>query len=303
MSIAERRMAAILHHFKVILKEKNIEIHSTLKAEELIKQVLNAEPKKVKESLGESLSLKSAFSNSSVVLIKTDGTETYFSKRKNKLVPKRQWKNISPLQAAALSGDNFLVKVLLNHVPDHLKMEAAQQLKEIRYRADYLAPFKALIKAYQDHIQQIPALHAERNWKKMDALWEEIGEKQKNLPAYGLQEFCNISAHAPSPDYSEEPRRSCVFMGGKELNLDIIGKKTRQALFKGYLPIASIMSGNGLYSDIDKVSSAISLEAAAIEKLVALRTKELDEIIQLLLKESVLHSTSVTEWRRSYVEF
>ena len=74
-----------------------------------------------------------------------------------KIVCKRKWGHISPLEAAALSGDNFLVNILLEQVPPHLKREAALQLRGVLNRTGYaenggyLAPYKALIKAYEEY--------------------------------------------------------------------------------------------------------------------------------------------------------
>ena len=109
------------------------------KAAELLRQVLKANPTKVKAMLAsikqEKTSHKSIESKESketsecLVLKRTQGKEEYQSKNTGEMICIRAWKNISPLEAAAWCGDNFLVKELLQHIPKELYPTAASHFK------------------------------------------------------------------------------------------------------------------------------------------------------------------------------
>ena len=209
--------------------------------EELLKHVLKANPKKVKEILAsihcgkETKEVKEC-----IVLKRKQGKEEYFSNSYQKMICIREWQSISPLEAAAWAGDNFLVQELLKHVPKELYPEAAKQLQAIRDRKDteenggYLAPFTALLKAYKEYTDRYNApLDAQDDLKTLNELWlTRIGACQRRLSAYGLQEFCDKKLQNPIPEFKKEPERTCILCDNSEVDLDSCG--SIYSLYKGW---------------------------------------------------------------------
>jgi hypothetical protein len=170
------------------------------KPETLLRHVVDANPKKVKTLLD----LFDSKKNQDLVLQKTNGAERCG----------RKWTNISSLEAAALLGDMFMVKDLLDFVPRNLKSEAAAQLshalekKETSENAGYLTPYRKLIRAYEDYIDRYDDLYSAGDWQEINRLWiEGVGIAQRMLPIVGLQEICNERLFAQSPRFSEPPTR------------------------------------------------------------------------------------------------
>ena len=198
-----------------------------------------------------------------------------------KIVCKRKWGHISPLEAAALSGDNFLVNILLEQVPPHLKREAALQLRGVLNRTGYaenggyLAPYKALIKAYEEYTSQIGALKRANKWGELQRLWlQRIGLSQRLLPTYGLQEFCDEKPHSPVPLFNLPPRRSCVFYDESSVDLDAVG--ISYSIYKGRRG-GWAGAGRGWAAVV-----AAGQDLAAFSRLIEVRTSELSNIIETI---------------------
>ncbi len=200
-------------------------------SEELLLHVFKANPVKITEFFTKANSKKIH------VLTRTCSLEGYYKKILEKYICVRYWRNVSPLQAAALCGDNFLVINLLSYIADNnsLRLVAAKQLEEVLNRttkireelakkekksaadehcnldskikqkrtkttsevspadhAEYLAPFKKLLHAYNNFIIKHSRLSAKGKWDTLENLWEKIGDYQNELSSYGLQEFSRL---------------------------------------------------------------------------------------------------------------
>jgi hypothetical protein len=269
-------------------------------AAELLRHVFDANPKAVQEFLAQiPPNLKC------IILIKSCANEGYYSKKQEKMVCTRTWPEVSPLEAAALTGDNFLVLELLAYmlkrlrhqavdVQTSLRLQAAAQLEAILNRletaenGDYLAPFKALIKAYQEFIKEYPALYAADNWAKIDELWDFVGEMQQRLSTYGLQEFCDEKPFSPLPNFKQAPTRSCL-LDGEALDLDSIGAGSFMALYKAGDGAGGVRGVRG----VRRWCGGARLDLAAISRLCEARPLELRNIIKSL-REPMLVAEDVS---------
>lgn len=223
----------------------------------------------------------------SIVLIRTYGSEKYYSKEQKSDKCKRQWEHISSLEAAAIAGDNFLVKTLLSFVPKNQLYKARIQLQAVRKSIHYLASYKALMIAYKEYVKHsdnpLSDLYPNLYLDKLRDLWlQGIGICQFLLPVYGLQEFCDNKTFHPLPNFKQEPIRKCYLENDIELDLDKVGKSV--ALYKGNRarcralePRSSCLGGRWLFEQ----------DSLAIEKFCEVRTIELDEIIDSLPKPPI----------------
>lgn len=229
------------------------------------------------------------FDTKSIALIRTKGKEGYYSEKIKDMRYKREWGNISALEAAAISGDNFLVQTLLSSIPDHQKYEAGLQLQKIRHLVEYLKPFQDLQKAYQTFIETHSKLTAEGKWDELETLDFRIGMFIKWLPTYGLQEYCDDKPFNPIPDFNKEPRRSCLSSDSFQVNLDLV--VGRDFIFYK----APCGLGMRWFPHAERLA-IYKLELAAIKHLCELRTAELDNHIETLLKfppESLTKANSI----------
>ncbi len=207
------------------------------RAAELLHYVLNIDEEKKKRIL--ELINKPSLGSQSFILIKAQGFVEYNSSKQKKVIPRAQFNNVSPLEAAALCGDFFLVQLLSDAVPKNQKHSAGLQLQEIRKRSDFLAPFPTLVKAYHEYnihlkkVQRFKGLDFLTHIQIEKELREQIGESQKKISNYGLQVFCNLVTHDPLPDFTIEPLRKCIMWDKSDLDLDSIGIGTDSILHKG----------------------------------------------------------------------
>lgn len=299
------------------------------KAKELLGHVLKADPKMAKEVL---LQHKDKSESGSIVLIRVkQGKEEYVQKSKEIMHPgnfwysyipqeiicKRKWTNISSLEAAALSGDNFLVKDLLEFVPENQYKEALRQLIGVRDRDEnaengkYLSAFSALRNAYKDYIDlnNTNDLTVAENWNKWgrkgDELWEKLGEAQKKLPTFALQVYCDPKTpFHPIPDFTREPVRSCQMYGvcqSGELDLSSIGfgaggYGTGYALYRAWGSGGVGMSGktkNEFPCERTHMWCA-PIDSLAIDKLYEVISSGLNQIINSLSITRLIPSTFQT---------
>lgn len=252
--------------------------------EMLLKAVFEGDPEKVKAILAFSRSNNASFKfNECIVLKRVKGKEEYESKSQKVMVCKREWKSISPLEAAAWAGDIFLLMELLNFLPEAFKTTAAEQLKRILDKTatgengDFLAPFIDVLKAYEKYNTQYDALYVAKAWKKLCELWLDIGKCQRLLPNYGLQEFCDVKPHSPLPTFAEAPKRSLRLREDGDVDLDALG--VLYTLYKG-------MCNGGYMLTAEKVRgwrSAPVRDFLAMSKFIKVRTSELERIIKWLL--------------------
>lgn len=250
------------------------------KASILLKHVFDADPKKVQEFL--SIEPKYVGKDECVVLTKSCClNEGYVQPGSKETSQKRVWKNISPLEAAAWCGDNFLVKELLAYVPETQHYKAAKQLQSILDRKEteengiYLAPIRDLIKAYKTYMQTISIAEQAR---LSNPLWTEIGAAQCRLPVYGLQEFCDKKSFNPVPDFNSEPSRSCLCKPALEDMpiLDADSRLSNNVLYKVSNDfVCYILHGEYAYHICEH-------DSAAFIHLCEVRTSELREIIKKL---------------------
>lgn len=180
--------------------------------------------------------------NPELILVRTKGDVKYPSSKQKKMVVRIRISDLSPLEAAALSGDFHLVNIFRDALPDHLKNQAGLQLDAILSRSDFLFAFKAFLDACQNFLKEFDTLRKTKakDWKTVDELWEQMGEAQKKLSTFGLQVFCNPVPHDPIPDFILEPVRGCRFEPRYEpyenkvvdSDLDLFGLGTGSALHK-----------------------------------------------------------------------
>lgn len=214
-------------------------------------------------------------------LLRTNGKEEYFSKKQKKMIYKRTWQDISPLEAAAICGDIFLVRTLLVSIPENQKYEAGLQLQAARNRKEYLEPFYNLQKAYKEESEQSRKLKSEKKQKEREVLLLTVGLCQCLLPAYGLQEFFDDKIvtsirELDFPNLDKEPKRSVGW------NLDSLG-------------VTNVLNlANKMHSKTDTVRNVIFTFDVFmcpyidpvefnIKHLCEKRTSELDIIIKSLL--------------------
>lgn len=140
----------------------------------------------------------------------------------------REWKGVSPIQFAALIGDQFALEDLLTCLVDpKQKQTAAEQLAEvldgkIEQHGGYLGSYTKLIEIYNDYDRQVkqqfassamPSNKEEEKqwWIPLDDLWiKSVGGAQRQLPICGLQEFCNNKPFNEESKFDTAPRRSCM---------------------------------------------------------------------------------------------
>lgn len=222
------------------------------------------------------------------VLIRTQGQEEFESATnpddgielgaKQKFV-KRKWESVSPLEAAAWSGDIFLVLDLLKHVPKHLYKEAITQLKNVLTEKLEHGVFLATIKELVISYEVFNAVFTEeynklnKNWEKIDKVWlEKVGLSLRLLSTYGLQEFCDNRPNAnPIPKFNKEPNRTCT------VDLGLLGSKF--GLYKGH------HCGWGGYTRAEDPMGGTPLfigDMAAMKRLCEVRTLNLENIIKSL---------------------
>lgn len=304
-----------------------------------LSDVFNANPAKVEEFFTK------PFADKKMVLTKTSYREEYFSNKLQKSFCFRHWKAVSPLQAAALSGDNFLVMKLLGYIiqNDELRLDALQQLQDVFNRkdikahvettrntpaapataaaapapasaaatitnnkndvkanaelskikaenteiefadaAEYLAPINALLKAYADFIDQFPTLYSQEKWKELDKLWGQVGECQRRLPRYILQEFCDKKPFNFSlPRFSTEPSREECRNGFDEL-LDALGNLTLAGLYCGAIGQGARGAQAIDTSAMEWLWRVAQLDRDALNHLCQLRQEGLKNIIDCL---------------------
>src|SRR5437016_2701652 len=67
-----------------------------------------------------------------------------------------------------------------------------------------------LIEAHRIYYLDYPNLyHKPSGHQELQNLWKEVWEKQRLLPTYGLQEYCDDKPFHPTPSFTEPPKRSC----------------------------------------------------------------------------------------------
>lgn len=166
--------------------------------------------------------------NYALILSKSTFTE--------ELCGQRNWtKPISSLQYAAWAGDTDMVDMLLKYVPDHLKQEALDQLKEVRDKGTehgkHLSAVLALSKEYKEYDVNFESW----NWDQRDKQWLQIGLKQLHSVVNLLQWFCSRVPFHPVPSFSHQPEaRRLSLWDGALLNLAVdssLGSKF--SLYKG----------------------------------------------------------------------
>lgn len=263
-------------------------------AQTLLKHVLNADPKKVKEILDIIQSRSKEF-NECIILMRVSVREETWSKSQKKMIVKREWNKINAIEAAALSGNTFLLNRLLLYISKELRPMAAVQLQDILKRGPdaengvYLAPFKTLINAYQNYLDQY--LIDRNNYEVLNCLWLKIGTCQSLLPAHGLQVFCDQKPHHPilPNTFKNEPKRRCLIPYNPdddeyECDLDVGGLGIDYSLFKGSL--WSIRTRSWSYVTSTAISDAFPFDLEAIRRLCEVRKSELEYIIKFFLSSA-----------------
>jgi hypothetical protein len=227
---------------------------------------------------------------------------------------KRLWDNISPLEAAAWTGDIFILRELLVYIPKSQYQNAISQLqgmldrKETEEHGGFMAPFRALLKAYEafNKIHILVRVGSNGDYfvpdkpknepfrKKLDELWYQVWLCQKNLPTYGLQEYFN-KAFNPIPTFKKEPKRTC-YAAASIWSFDLDGIDRRGlALYNGRVK-------TGHDQDTGETLTYVGAwlgrsewgdpgDSLAIARLYEVRTLELINIIsnlkqQILTKDS-----------------
>ncbi len=219
----------VYNHYKEAYGE------DALKAALLMDLVLNIDSENKKKIL------EIIARNPELILVRTKGDVKYLSSKQKKIAVRIGINNLSPLEAATLSGDFPLVNIFRDALPDNLKHEAGLQVDAILSNSNFLSAFKAVLDAYQKFLKEVDTQHKAKapDWKTAYELCEHLGDAQKTLSTFGLQVFCNPVPHEPLPDFTLEPVRACRFevydYGWKKVDgdLDSFGFGTNSALYKG----------------------------------------------------------------------
>lgn len=148
--------------------------------EELLPCVFGSNPDAVEAFL------KQGGSAPIMVLTKTSFDEGYFSEKFNKFICFRTWRGVNSLQAAARSGDIFLIPQLLSHIinDDTLRIEACDQLEEVRKKISTQKILMEAIEAIGD-TQSEDKTTQENAKLRLDEI-QQLKEFQCMM-----QEFCN----------------------------------------------------------------------------------------------------------------
>lgn len=222
----------------------------------LLQPVFKGDPIKVKTIL------KDSDFNKKLILEKTQYREGYYSNKLKKFVCFRLWHTVSPLQAAALCADHFLLRYFLCRLIENpeYRLEAATQLEEVLNKkvkmTAYSPEFPQNTDKRNNDTQTEIKKSAEERKKEAEttqpvqnsieylvpfndllkaysdcinsptlAFWRKVGEYQKRLPRYGLQIFLDTHGNILQFD-SYEPRREALRysdFGFGSLNLDDLG--------------------------------------------------------------------------------
>lgn len=238
-------LASTCHDFRNILSFHIKAIKKTAKARaaELLDCVMNIDEERKKRIL-ELLALPN-ISSPSIILIPSHGKAKSLQKwycSKKREVSRMEFNELSALQAAALCGDFFLVNLFIDKIPAHQRYAAGLQLKTIRRRKDYLAPFFALQQAYHEYLKGVGSHGKGKQYSVWDflcdkslRLFERLGECQKKLSNFGLHVLlCNQILYEQPPELTQEPFRLSLLNYDEALDLDKIGINTASALSKGY---------------------------------------------------------------------
>lgn len=247
-----------------------------------------------------------------ILLTKTSYTVGYYSEKLKDFVCLAHLKNISSWQAAFLCGDGpFLGLRLLSYLiennslsyqeKDKLLWEARQQLNElINNIAEFLAPLKALIRAYNNYIAQYDALSKQEKWDELDKLWGQVGECHKRLPHYILQEFFSPTPFDPIPDFNTEPSRDeCHYWNNDLLNLDELGCVSRFGLYKGGRHGRASRGVSVRFAGATTRWTVALLDLAAMNRLCKLREEGLKHTfncLQTLKSALTLISNNKNPW-------
>lgn len=274
------------------------------KASELLSIVLN-EPscKKVQEWIENNKSDDSI----GLSLIKTNGEEGYFSKIGKQMICNRVWENISPLQAAACSGDHFvLIKFLFYILKEEIRtkdstnrLNAAKQLQEIIETYKYLISFKSLLEAYEFYISYRETVLENVKWDDIDnnmwdqfhRYWENVCRFQKRLSRYGLQEFCDTyTTFCPIPTFKSEPDRGELYVRffKNPLNLDMLGQSWTKSLdLHGENKVTiflGLLKGSSYCASLEEEFSMAKQDFDALKSLCNRRESEIKNIIKALFE-------------------
>lgn len=249
-------------------------------AEPLLDHVLNIDEARKKNIL------EIIKTNPEFILYRTKGSVKYFSSKQNKIAIRITMDNVSPLEAAALSGDFHLVNIFRDAFPETLKRVAGLQLSEILSRSDFLEAFSILKKSYIKYITEYAQLDNANQQDMISLLWEQVGEAQKILSTFNLQVFCNSFPHEPSIDFTKEPARSCkveiptgMFSGSEivDLDFDSIGLGTQHALWKGVCTKAWCGHGMWFYGTSGRPWFEANEDLGAMQLLYEVILKQLND--------------------------
>jgi hypothetical protein len=290
-------------------------------SEKLLPDVTAANPKGIDEFfqnanvLPQILLTQSGAVHPKILLTKTSYKVGYHSQILNEFVCLAHLKNISSWQAAFLCGDGpFLGLRLLSYLiennslshqeKDNLLWEARQQLDDlINNIAEFLAPVKALILAYNNYISQYDALDKQGNWDELHKLWGQVGECHKRLPHYILQEFFSPTPFEPIPAFNTEPSRDeCRYSNNDLLDLDELGVVTSYSLYKGRAgrPAVGEFITCAVYWGC-RSAAVCELDLAAMKRLCKLREDNLrDTFNGLLTLETALALISNNKRPKSF---
>lgn len=135
-----------------------------------------------------------------ILLKKSSYRERGFSLRPGQNTFSREWKEISPIKAAAYSANNFLLRKLLSFLPKN-NSNTIQQLQEVLDDKDYLLPYRELIRMHQTHSpifffttrirtgQYTTARVLEHGSEDRKKWLQEFSAVQERLPIYGIKKY------------------------------------------------------------------------------------------------------------------
>lgn len=165
------------------------------------------------------------------------GNVKHYSTQQKKIAIRKQFTDVTPLEAAALSGDFPLVNLFDACLTDELRPKAAAQLGAVLARPGLLDDFVILCNAYRKFIPRYNFnSYPDNDWTELMPYWEIIGDGQKALSNFGLRVFFDPSESGPNHTSAEygNLNQGELYEPWKKvpLDLDYIGKGTKRILLR-----------------------------------------------------------------------
>lgn len=200
----------------------------------------------------------------------------------------RHWSRISALQFAAWAGDQFMMEMLLTHIPQsEQRALPLAQLQEVRHHqtqhGTILAPAQQLIACYEAYEKNF------YRWSVMarNAYWvKQIGLAQQRLPMNILQVFCgNFSFAQQRPPslvqdillnkFDKPPHRTTMINEKQHLIPFIQDRNNKRAILRSTFNAAEVR-------ECGPALELLVFELGILKQFCKIRLQNLDKQIEKL---------------------